>query len=101
MTLEPVETILSAVLLGLAAVMAVIAFLAQRSYGDTRFLSVGIALVFLAIVGASSLFAAIFPDVEPNLDVGLVPLLLLVLMVVLMVLPVLLRFPASRTADDG
>ncbi len=98
--MELVETLLSAVLLGLAATMATIAFLAQRSYRDARFLSVGLALVLLAVVGGSALFAALCPTAEPNLDVGLVPLLLLVLMVVLLILPLLLRFPASRAPDD-
>lgn len=98
--MELVETVLSTVLLVLAATMAVVAFLAQRSYGDLRFVSVGIALVFLTVVGAGSLFAALYPDREPNLDVGVVPLGMLVGMVILLVAPLFLRFPSTRGRDD-
>ena len=100
-TLDFAEAVLSVVLLGLAGTMAGAALLAQRSYRDLRFLSVGIALVVLAIVGGISLFSALFPNVEPAFDVGILPLILLVVMVVLLDLPLLRRFPASRPPNPG
>lgn len=99
--MELVEAFLSVVLLGLAGTMATLAFLAQRSYRDLRFLSVGLALIVLAVVGAGSLFSVLFPTVEPSLDVGLVPLVFLVLMAVLLNLPLVIRFPTSRPPDHG
>jgi peptidoglycan/LPS O-acetylase OafA/YrhL len=99
--LEVVEAILSLVLLALAGTMAAAALLAQRNYRDLRFLSIGVALLILAVVGATSLFAALFPDVEPAFDVGILPLVLLVLMVILLNLPLLHRFRASRPSNHG
>ncbi len=89
------------VLLGLAGTMAAAALLAERNYRDLRFLSVGVALLVLAIVGAVSLFSALFPDIEPAFDVGILPLVLLVVMVFLLNLPLLHRFPASRPPNHG
>ena len=100
-TMELIEAALSVVLLGLAGIMAAAALLAERNYRDLRFLPIGIALVVLAFVGAMSLFAALFPDVEPAFDVGIVPLILLVVMVVLLNLPLLRRFPPSRRSNHG
>ena len=100
-SLDFAEAVLSVVLLGLAGTMAVAALLAQRSYRDLRFLSVGIALVVLAVVGAVSLFSALFPDVEPAFDVGILPLVLLVVMVFLLNLPLLHRFPSTRPPNHG
>ncbi len=99
--LELVEAVLSVILLGLSGTMAAAALLARRNYRDLRFLSVGIALLILAVVGATSLFATLYPDVEPALDVGILPLIFLVVMVVLLNLPLLHRFPASRPPNHG
>ncbi len=99
--MELVETLLSVVLLVLAGTMAAMALLARRDYRDLRFLAIGLGLLLLAVVGATSLFAAIFPDQEPSLDIGLVPLALLVLTVFLLNLPLFVRFPSSRPPEHG
>ncbi len=93
--------LLSVLLLVLAGTMATLAFLARRDYRDLRFLSVGLGLIVLGVVGATSLFAAWYPDAEPVLDIGVVPLALLVVMVFLLNLPLLVRFPSSRPPEHG
>ena len=98
---ELVEALLSLVLLGLAASMATLAFLARRDFGDLRFLTVGLGMILLAVVGATSLYAGIFPDSEPSFDIGNVPLGLLVVMVVLLNVPLFVRFPSARPTEHG
>ncbi len=100
-SLDYAEAVLSVVLLGLAGTMAAAALLAERNYRDLRFLSVGVALLVLAVVGAISLFSALFPDIEPAFDVGILPLVLLVAMVFLLNLPLFHRFPSPRPPNHG
>ena len=99
--MEWFEAVLSGALLILAGTMSAIAFLAQRNFRDPRFLSVGVALLLLLVVGATSLYSNLDPNAEPSFDVGLVPLVLLVLTAVLLNLPILLRLPRSRTPAHG
>ncbi len=93
------EVVLSVILLVLAGSMATVSFAARREYLDPRFVAVGLGLVLLSVVGATSLFSALFPDAEPAVDIGIVPLALLVLVAVMLNLPVFLRFPQSRRRD--
>lgn len=98
---EGIEAVLSVLLLVLAGTMAVVAFLAQRDYRDARFLSVGVALILLVIVGITSLISIFDPNAEPAFDIGLVPLVLLVAVAILLNLPFLLRFPRVRARGHG
>ncbi len=99
--IELVESLLSLVLVVLAGALASLAFMARRDFWDLRFLTVGLGLIVLVIVGATSLYAGIFPDREPSFDIGIVPLGLLVVMVVLLNLPLFVRFPSARPPEHG